>query len=303
MARRGRQVWTDVVSSPRWGWHRPPLRPPRPSSRTGRTPNHRLRSRTTGAGRGGQALPRRLDHGQQSPDPRRALGLSGADRFAGQPSGPRPERPAPGQCVRESAWGALPRRRHARTAADPADRPRGAPEPQRSVRHRQPGQPARHLVRDQRSGTGLRPAGRRRPARPPPTPGRRTQRSCERRAAHWPKAAYTPRTIAGRSARRSPTCTTCGRADCCWRGSTTGWARASIKTAKASTASAVPTTPPRSPTARCSSWRGTRTSHGCWTTCAATSNSPSTGSSPTARWRRCSPGGRIRPASRMCGST
>ena len=191
----------------------------------------------------------------------------------------------------------------ARTAADPADRPRGAPEPQRSVRHRQPGQPARHLVRDQRSGTGLRPAGRRRPARHRRRAAGVRDDHASGRGARWPKAAYTPRTIAGRSARRSPTCTTCGRAGCCWRGSTTGWARASIKTARASTASAVPTTPPRSPTARCSSWRGTRTSHGCWTTCAATSNSPSTGSSPTARWRRCSRAGRIRPAFRMCGST
>ena len=110
--------------------------------------------------------------------PGTAVGLPGADRFAGQPSGPGPERPAAGQRVREPARAALPRRRPARTAADPADRPRGAAEPQRSVRHRQPGQPTRHLVRDQRPGSGLRPAGRRRPAGHGRRPGRRTRRSC-----------------------------------------------------------------------------------------------------------------------------
>ena len=64
----------------------------------------------------------------------------------------------------------------------PAGRAGRTPEPERSVRHRQPGQPAGHLVRDQRSRPGLRAAGRRRPAGHRGDPPARTQRSCAGRA-------------------------------------------------------------------------------------------------------------------------
>ena len=56
------------------------------------------------------------------------------------------------------------RRRAARTAADPAGALAEPAEPERSVRHRQPGQPAGHLVRDQRPGLGYDLLRRRRPA-------------------------------------------------------------------------------------------------------------------------------------------
>ena len=87
---------------------------------------------------------------------------------------------------------------------------------------------------------------------PSPRPrrrGRRTRRSCGGRPGRWPRAGCTPRTIAGRSARRWPISTTCGRAGCCWPGSTTGWVNGSTRMPTARTANAARSTPRRSPTA------------------------------------------------------
>ena len=123
------------------------------------------RSDPAAAGPGRQPVPGRADPGQQPADPGYACRLPAADRHAGQPAGPGPERPAAGQRVRQPTRGELPQRGPARPAEHPARRAGRPAEPERPLRHRQPGQPAGHLVRHQRPGHRLRAAGGRRPAR------------------------------------------------------------------------------------------------------------------------------------------